>query len=145
MLPQQPFDDQQVPRIHLETEAVIAILIRCLDAWELVGSDAIDYEIRQIPDEARRIQVEYLARIARATVNVDEEMIERARLFTGWGLRAMDAVHVACAERAGAVILMTDDTLVRIMHRKGHTIHIEVFNPVDWFLEVTSNEDKNAP
>ena len=49
----RPFDDQTSNRIRMETEAVIAILKRCMIDWDLVGSEVIEYEIRGIADEER--------------------------------------------------------------------------------------------
>ena len=40
----RPFDDQTQDRIRIESEAVLAILNRCMDDWILVGSEVIDYE-----------------------------------------------------------------------------------------------------
>jgi len=43
----------------------LAILNRCLYDWELVGSEAIDYEISKIPDDERKTGVKVLAAISR--------------------------------------------------------------------------------
>ena len=47
----RPFDDQSQDRIRIESEAILAILNKCLNEWTLVGSEAIDYEISKIPDD----------------------------------------------------------------------------------------------
>jgi hypothetical protein len=47
----RPFDDQSQDRIRIESEAILAILNKCLNDWALVGSEAIDYEIFKIPDD----------------------------------------------------------------------------------------------
>ncbi len=45
------FDDQTQERIRLGSEAVLLILERCQSGeWELIGSEAMDYEILRIPD-----------------------------------------------------------------------------------------------
>jgi hypothetical protein len=38
----RPFDDQTEERIRMESEAVLAILKRCLSEWTLIGSEAIE-------------------------------------------------------------------------------------------------------
>ena len=55
---QRPLDDQTHPRIKVETEAVFAILA-AVQAGEqvLLGSEALEYEVMRIPDEARRSEV----------------------------------------------------------------------------------------
>lgn len=51
----RPFDDQSQDRIRLETEAVLSILNRCLlGEWQLIGSEALDYEISKMPDDDRK-------------------------------------------------------------------------------------------
>ncbi len=62
----RPFDNQTQERIRLEAEAVLLILERCeVGTWRLLGSEAIDYEISQIPNMYRRHKVFYLASIAK--------------------------------------------------------------------------------
>ena len=52
----------------------------------------------------------------------------------GWGVKALDALHVACAERAGAVFLTTDDDLITFF--KAHQlIQTRIENPVIWLKE----------
>ena len=51
----RPFDDQLIPRIRNESEAVIAILNRCSLAWELIWSSAITYEVAKIIDHDKNI------------------------------------------------------------------------------------------
>jgi predicted nucleic acid-binding protein len=50
------------------------------------------------------------------------------------GGMAMDSLHIACAERAGAVFLTTDDDLITFfkVHRN---IQIRIENPVTWLKE----------
>jgi len=56
----RPFDDQTSHRIRVETEAVIAILKRCMTDWELIGSEVIEFEIAEIADEERMKNVDSL-------------------------------------------------------------------------------------
>ena len=75
---------------------------------------------------------------------VDKNVKERAAVFMGWGIKALDALHVACAERAGATVLLTtDDTLKNIMSHHSDTISIQIVNPAQWYEEVTGNESED--
>ena len=57
------------------------------------------------------------------------------------GVKALDALHVACAERAGATVLITtDDTLKNIMSHRSEITSIRIVNPAVWYEEVTGNE-----
>jgi predicted nucleic acid-binding protein len=140
----RPFDDQLVPRIRYESEAIIAILNRCERDWDLVWSFAITYEIAKILDYQKKHYVTSFAAKTKITVSVDENIKERAAVFMGWGIKALDALHVACAERAGATVLLTtDDTLKNIMSHHSDTISIRIVNPAQWYEEVTGNESED--
>jgi predicted nucleic acid-binding protein len=140
----RPFDDQLVPRIRYESEAVIAILNRCERDWDLVWSSAITYEIAKILDHQKKHYVTSFAAKTKTNVLIDMNMKERAAVFMGWGIKALDALHVACAERAGATVLLTtDDTLKNIMSHHSDTISIQIVNPAQWYEEVTGNESED--
>jgi predicted nucleic acid-binding protein len=140
----RPFDNQLIPRIRYESEAVIAILNRCSLDWELVWSSAITYEIAKIMDHERKHCVSTFAVKTAINILVDLEIKERSAVFMGWGIKALDALHLACAERAGApVFLTTDDALKNIMSYHSDTISIQIVNPAVWYEEVTGNESEN--
>jgi predicted nucleic acid-binding protein len=140
----RPFDDQLVPRIRYESEAIIAILNRCELDWDLVWSSAITYEISKILDHQKKHYLTSFAAKTKINILVDKNVKERAAVFMGWGIKALDALHVACAERAGATILLTtDDTLKNIMSHHSDTISIQIVNPAQWYEEVTGNESED--
>ena len=140
----RPFDDQTSNRIRMETEAVIAILKRCSDDWILIGSEVIEFEIAGISDEERRRHVASLMQFAREQVNLDQSLLTRARSFHEQGMDTFDSLHLASAERAGAVFLTTDDTLIKVIKKHADKITVETQNPVQWFMEVTADGSKDA-
>ena len=140
----RPFDDQTFHRIRMETEPVIATLKRCMAAWELVGSEVIEYEISMIADEERMKNVESLLQFAHERVMIDKELVSRARKFHKWGMDTFDALHLACAGQAGASFLTTDDTLIKVIMKHGDQITIGVKNPVQWFMEVTADGSEDS-
>ena len=99
----RPFDDQRQDRVHLEAEAVHAILRRVqAGTWELLGSDVLHLELTQLPDEIRRERVlELVPPFAECIVTSLKEE-QRAVQLIECGIKAVDALHVACAEAAGA-------------------------------------------
>jgi len=106
----RPFDDQTQERIRLETEAVLLILERCqAGTWRLLGSAAVDYEISRIPDVERRRKAFHLASIAHVKEVVSEAVQARAEELERLGFKALDVLHIACAEAAGADVLLTTD------------------------------------
>jgi predicted nucleic acid-binding protein len=136
----RPFDDQSQDRIRIESEAVLAILNRCLYDWALIGSEAIDYEISKIPDDERKTGVKILAAISRNKVNVDENILRMASELENIGLKALDALHLACAEKSAEIMLTTDDEIVKKVMVNDSLIKVRVENPVRWLMEITENE-----
>ena len=58
----RPFDDQTQTRVHLEAEAVLAIIQAVEDGeWEWISSDAAAYEINKTPNEERQERLWSLA------------------------------------------------------------------------------------
>jgi predicted nucleic acid-binding protein len=132
----RPFDDQTQNRIRIESEAVLAILSRCMDDWILVGSEVVDYETSKIPDEERRKKAEILTSISKEKVIVDDNIVEKALELEKIGLRPLDALHVACAEKTADVMLTTDDEIVKKVKANKDLIRVRVENPVRWLMEV---------
>jgi predicted nucleic acid-binding protein len=65
-----------------------------------------------------------------------DEHRERAAVLTGWGLKTVDALHVACAEALRAdVLLTTDDRLSAAANRPGTGLQVRVANPLSWLEE----------
>jgi predicted nucleic acid-binding protein len=60
----------------------------------------------------RLLRVREITALARVTIEWDDLLEERAEELEKSGLEAMDALHVASAERAGAIMLTTDDVLI---------------------------------
>jgi predicted nucleic acid-binding protein len=135
----RPFDDQTVHRIRMETEAITEILKHCLTDWELVGSEAIESEIFEISDQERRESVESVLQFVRNRIVIDDGVEAIARGYHRFGLDPFDALHLACAESAGAVFLTTDDSLIKSIKKHEDKITTGVHNPVQWLMEVTKD------
>ena len=140
----RPFDDQKMIRIHLEAEAIKEILMRCTQDWTLVTSDVISYEIFQIQDQKRLIRVRDITALAQERIEWDEQLDQRAEELMSTGIDAMDALHVASAERAMAVFVTTDDALIKNISKMQPNNIIRICNPVDLYLEVKDHENKNT-
>jgi predicted nucleic acid-binding protein len=134
----RPFDDQTQDRIHLEAEAILSILNHSRTAgWSVIGSDAIDYEILKMPDNDKRLMVQILSTVHDAHVRVDAGVEKRALELKRLGLKPLDALHVACAEKGKAEILLTtDDNLLSKAFKNKRTLKVKVENPLRWVTEV---------
>ena len=112
---QRPLDDQTQPRIRVETEAVLAILAAA-QAGDiiLVNSEALEYEMRRIPDNQRRSEMAAVLALAKECLEVTDEAESLAISFENRGVRPMDAVHLALASTAKVDFFATcDDRLLR--------------------------------
>lgn len=134
----RPFDDQSQARIRIEAEAV-EHLLRAVEDGELqwISSDFILFEVRKRPDKERREMLEMLCHEATERVAFSEELGRRARELRAQGLRDMDALHLAAAERERAELLITtDDQFVRAAREIQPPSRVRVENPAIFELEV---------
>jgi predicted nucleic acid-binding protein len=104
-----------------------------------VTSTAVLYEIGLISDPTRRSHALRLIQRAHDTIRVDDRLLSRAEEFENLGIMGMDAVHIACAEKAGAVLLTTDDDLVKIMKKNALGTSVHADNPLRWLMEVNQH------
>nr|VFK15472.1 MAG: PIN domain-containing protein [Candidatus Kentron sp. LPFa]VFK31217.1 MAG: PIN domain-containing protein [Candidatus Kentron sp. LPFa] len=112
---QRPLDNQTHSRIRVETEAVFSVLA-AVQAKELalLDSDALRYEVSQIPDDTRRTEVFSLLSLACEHLPITDAVEALALTFEQHGLRAIDAIHLAIASMAQADYFCTcDDKLFR--------------------------------
>lgn len=138
------FDDQKVNRIHLESEAIKEILVRCTRDWTLVTSNAVSFEISRIPDRTRMKKAQNLTDLAREHVAITKNVTRRYHEIVALGIASADALHIACAESAGAVLLTTDDAIIRIIKKHDNQITTEIKNPVEWLMEVNEHGSKDT-
>lgn len=134
----RPFDDHVQDRVRLESEAVLTILSHSqTENWLLLSSEVVDIEISKIPDNDRRHKVSILSAMPHSYIVIDDEIERRALELEKLGFRSFDALHIACAEKGGAdVLLTTDDNLLRKALQKSDVLKIRLENPVKWLMEV---------
>lgn len=132
------FDDQSQFRIRIETEAVEEILMLCNVRSCLISSTPIIYEINRMSDIMR---VQHLRRIlsrSQEYVSIDDDIVSRAKKLALFGIKNLDALHIACAEKADAVFLTTDDGIIHTLKHPNTDIKIRIDNPVRWLEEVNT-------
>ena len=133
----RPFDDQTQERVHLETEAIEFILLHFEKGdWRWVGSEALIYEVNHVTNIDRRFNIFRLMSLIQESRSVSEKSIARAKQLVDLGFKALDALHIACAEDAKAdVFLTTDDRLLKTAMRNAKVIDVCVANPLKWLEE----------
>ena len=131
----RPFDDQSQARVRLEAEAKLEIQQRIEDGRiELAWSYVLEHENHANPFEVRRNLVARWKSEAAVDIGETDAIIQRAHEIAGRGMRATDALHVACAIAAGCdFFLTTDDVIVKRMPKFAG---ITVMNPTQYIVEV---------
>jgi predicted nucleic acid-binding protein len=134
----RPFDDQTQDRIHLESEAILAVLSKIERGdWEWIGSSVLLDEIDQTPDAQKLSRAKLLSGFIRRSIDIGEKEVKRAKELQGAGFTAFDALHIACAEGAEAdVFLSTDDRLLRLAKRISSDLYVHIENPLSWVEEM---------
>ncbi len=134
----RPFDDQSQDRIHLEAEAVLTMLKHTeFGDWEWVSSDAVTYEISKTPNDERRERLQSFNARSTSHISVNIEILKRAEEIVQMGFDTYDALHIACAEKAGAdAFFSTDDKLVKIAKQNYKELKVNIENPLIWLQEV---------
>lgn len=133
----RPFDDQQQIRIHLEAEAVIGILTKAeTDRWELVGSEALQYELERMPDPERRRRMMRVLSGIKTIHKINRAVIKRAQELERLGFAGLDSLHLACAELEPAdIFLTTDDRLLMKAGKHSNALKVPVDNPLNWLVK----------
>jgi predicted nucleic acid-binding protein len=134
----RPFDDQTQPKIFLESQAVVIILqmveTRMVD---LASSSVLEYENSRNPYPLKQEAMNRYLQMAESRQMVDEAIRQRAEELGHNGLKAVDALHVACAETLRSDYFITCDK--QLINRCAGLI-LKVVNPVDFVLEVNSDD-----
>lgn len=130
----RPFDDQTQPRIWLETLA-LALILQLVEVGDtlLVNSSVLEFENSRNPFPLRQEWVARCLEQAKDYQRVDESIRKRAELLASHGLRAIDSLHVACAEATGADYFLTcDDRLLK----KQKYFNVSSLNPLEFVQKV---------
>lgn len=128
----RPFDDQTQIKINLETQAKLAIQSMILDKKHtLVWSYMLEYENMFNPYDIRRESIIKWKELAEIIVNENEVILSTANNLTGQGLKAKDAIHVACAIHSNCDYMITTDMGII----KKNIEFIKIVDPLDFIRE----------
>lgn len=131
-------DDQSQSRIRAESEAVQQILsLILMGKVEWKASRALEVELLQNPDLAKRADSLDLLSYAGTLPKMSEQVLRRGRLLGTLGYGIFGALYLAHAEEMQVdALLTTDDRFVRQAARRLGNPMIRVVNPLDWIEEV---------
>ena len=133
----RPFDDQLSAVIRLETDAKLHVqdLIRSGNL-ELCWSFVLDYENAANPFEEVRGRIGVWKNFAIADCALSDEIAEKAAQLMAFGLRQMDAAHIACAIHLNTDCFLTTDKKILNKPITG----ISVLNPIDFIRRYADAE-----
>ena len=127
----RPFDEQAQLRVVLETLAKLNIQQQMRDGvLEYAWSSVLDFEISKSRFLDRSLQIMPWAKGAVINVQIDDSIRFRAKEFEANGLKAMDALHVACAEAADCDWFFTTDR--GVLKKARNLTSMRVANPVEF-------------
>jgi len=135
------FDDQTQARIYLESSSMLLVFMLIENGFiDIVSSDVLVFEKSQNPYEDRRMFVSLVLERAKIFKSSDEKTLERAEeIEQQYGIKGMDALHLACAEQLQVDAFITcDDKMI-----KKYLGIIPVINPVTFtmdFLQPVQNQ-----
>ena len=113
---QRFLDDQTQVRIRVETEALFAILTAVRDGRiDLLNSEALEFEIRKIQDIMRYKEAAAMLAFSSEYLKITVENEMLAEILEQYGIRPMDAVHLAVATVAQADYFITCDD--KLLHK----------------------------
>jgi hypothetical protein len=130
----RPFDDQGQPRIVTETIEFIFLLEKALNKEiALMNSFALEEENRRNPFINRKDKIYDLLKVASEYVGYSKGLENRAKEIETFGIMAMDALHIACAELGKADFLVTcDDFLVRKGNALKGKLKVRIVNLMEF-------------
>lgn len=125
-------------KVRLESEAILSILVHCqAKNWILIGGEVVDIEILKMPDDNKKQKVKILSDIKRKYISVDKDTETRAMELEKMSFKSFDALHIVCAEKGKAdVLLTTDDNFLKKALQNLDILKVRVENPVRWLMEV---------
>ena len=129
---QRPMDDQTHLRIHIEAEAILGILAWCETGnAELLNSVALEYEVDYNPHPPRKAFVQETLSKCNLIIQATNSVEQRARNYRTQGIKALDALHLACAVDAQANYFCTCDDRFFRRAQQMETGQTKVVSPLE--------------
>jgi len=128
----RPYDDQTNLNIRLEAEAKLFIQNEILERnYELAWSFMMDYEISANPFYDRQLAFMKWKNIAALDVDPVEGILTRSREIMQKNIKQKDAIHIACAVKAGCDYFLTTDR--KVLNK--NIPEIKLINPLDFIRQ----------
>ena len=129
----RPFDNQRQSKIMIEAQIFIMLMAMISEGiFYLVNSFALEYENTKNPNIENMIKINDFLEYATEYIHYSEDILKRSLELEKLGLSGMDAVHIACAEKANVDFFVTcDDRLIKQLQRVDD-IEIACYNIIEF-------------
>lgn len=129
----RPYDDQSQLKIYLESQAKLAIQQMVLSGHHtIVWSSILEYENMQNPYDIRKDAIKQWKDLACEYIHENNDILTFAESLSQKGIKAKDALHIACARDAKCDYFITTDKKLLNTHVQG----IHIINPFDFIREM---------
>ena len=134
---QRPLDERSHLRLALEADAILSIIELCeLGQLTIISSEAVLYEIQRIADNARQQKALEIIGIASIIIQTTSDIQAKAQSLMAYGIRFLDALHLASAQKANVdFFCTTDDKLLR-QSQKIPDLQLKVLSPLGLIQEI---------
>jgi predicted nucleic acid-binding protein len=134
---QRPLDTADQIRIILESEAVLGLFSFCESGRaELISSEALLYEAEQSTLPIRREHSYAVLEKSKDMIFITEKDKSRASEFLVFGIKPLDALHLALAESGKADYFCTCDDTILKKSKQIMDLKVKVLSPVDLVQEI---------
>ena len=128
----RPFDNQSQMKIRLETEAKLYIQSGIREKrFSLVWSYMLDYENDNNPYEEKKNAIAPWKEFADYYCSSSDEIFYAGGKIMEYGIKAKDALHIACAIKSGCEYFITTDN--KLINKA--ILKIKIINPIDFVRE----------
>jgi len=127
----RPFDDKEQLSIRMEAEAKLKIQSDIRGGvYELAWSYMNEYENDENPYDDKREAIGIWERIAVCACPPNEKILEKGTQIQRVGIKAKDALNLACAIESGCQYFITTDKF--LLKKAGAIFGLEIINPIDF-------------
>jgi predicted nucleic acid-binding protein len=134
---QRPLDNKSQLRIVLEAEAVLGVLSLVeANKVDLIASEILLFEINRNSNQIRKEYALEVASKAKDFVEINPKIEKRSRYFNEYGIKSLDAVHLACAEEAHVDYFCTADDGFLKKARKVQDLKVMIVSPLELAKEL---------
>ncbi len=130
----RPFDDQTSLTIRLETEAKLSVQEQIKTGKLTLGwSYVLDYENQANPFLERRFEIEAWKILANSFTLETPEILINMKQIINYGLKSLDALHIACAIALKCDYFLTVDK--GILKKAFYILDIKILSPIDFVIQ----------